>query len=111
MGNTLKTVLLMGLLMGLCLSVGDTLGGRQGLVMAFVFGGLGNVLMYWFSDKVVLWMHGAKEVQPGELPQLHRIVADLAAGAGIAMPKLYLIPSGAPNAFATGRNPDHAAVA
>jgi len=111
MGNSVKTVLLMGLLMGLCLAVGETMGGSRGLLTAFVFGGLGNLVMYWFSDRVVLWMNGAQPVEPGDLPQVYRIVADLAAGAGIPIPKMYLIQSPLPNAFATGRNPAHAAVA
>jgi len=111
MTGYLKTALLMGLLMGLCLAVGELLGGMQGLIFAFVFGGLGNLFMYWFSDRLVLWMHGAAPVEPDQVPVVHRIVRELAAGAGIPMPKLYLIETPVPNAFATGRNPSHAAVA
>lgn len=111
MNNTLKTGLLMALMMGLCLAVGEMMGGTQGLVMAFLFGGLGNVIMYWFSDRLVLWMHGAQPVGPDELPSLHRIVSELAQAAGIPVPALYVMDSPLPNAFATGRNPANAAVA
>ena len=111
MSNYVKTALLMGLLIGLFVVLGDALGGQQGMVMALIFGGISNVFMYWFSDKLVLWMNGAKPIEPGELPRLHRIVSDLAAGAGIPTPKLYLMDTPIANAFATGRSPDHAAVA
>lgn len=111
MTNSLKTGLLMALLMGFCLLGGELLGGRQGLWTAFLFGGVGNLLMYWFSDKLVLRMHGAVPVGPSELPRVQAVVAELASGAGIPVPKLYLIDTQAPNAFATGRNPAHAAVA
>ena len=111
MNNVLKTGLLMALLMGFCLFAGELLGGRQGLVTALLFGGLGNVFMYWFSDKLVLRMNGAQAIEPSEAPRLHAVVRDLAAGAGIPMPRLYLMDTEVPNAFATGRNPDHSAVA
>lgn len=111
MGNILKTTLLMGLLMGLCLALGEVLGGTRGLVLAFVFGGLGNLCMYWFSDRLVLWMHGAQPAAPDDLPEVHRAVRELASAAGMPMPKLYLMDTPVPNAFATGRSPAHAAVA
>ncbi len=111
MKNVFKTGLLMALLMGFCLAAGELMGGRQGLYTAFLFGGLGNVFMYWFSDKLVLRMQGAVPVEPSDLPQVHRIVSELAASAGIPVPRLYLIDTAVPNAFATGRNPAHAAVA
>jgi heat shock protein HtpX len=109
MGNTIKTTLLLGLMSGVLLVLGDYLGGSSGLMMAFVFAALMNVASYWFSDKIVLKMYGAKPVGP-EHP-LHQTVARLAQRAGLPMPKVYLIPDQSPNAFATGRNPSHAAVA
>jgi heat shock protein HtpX len=98
-------------LSGLLLALGEVLGGAQGLVMAFGFAVIMNFVSYWFSDKIVLKMYGAQPIGEAEAPVVHRIVRNLATRAGIPMPKLYLIPSEAPNAFATGRNPQHAAVA
>ena len=109
MGNTIKTALLLGLMSGVLLVLGDFLGGSSGLMMAFVFAALMNFASYWFSDKIVLKMYGAKPVGP-EHP-LHQTVARLAQRAGLPMPKVYVIPDQSPNAFATGRNPSHAAVA
>jgi len=109
--NGIKTALLLGLMTGLILVIGGVLGGRNGMLIALVFAGVMNFFSYWFSDKIVLAMYGAKPVQSGEAPALHAIVERLAARANIPMPRLYLIPADAPNAFATGRNPDHAAVA
>jgi heat shock protein HtpX len=109
MGNTIKTALLLGLMSGVLLVLGDYLGGSSGLMMAFVFAALMNFASYWFSDKIVLKMYGAKPVGP-EHP-LHQTVARLAQRAGLPMPKVYVIPDQSPNAFATGRNPSHAAVA
>ena len=111
MSNTLKTTLLLGLLTGLILWVGAFLGGSQGLVIAFVFAAVMNFGSYWFSDKIVLAMYGAKPVTMNEAPDLYRVVHNLATRAGMPMPKLYVIPTDAANAFATGRSPDHAAVA
>jgi heat shock protein HtpX len=111
MNNILKTTLLMGLLMGLCLAVGDAIGGRQGLYMAFVFGGIGNLFAYWFSDKMILWTSGARPADESEVPQVYRVLRFLSQSAGMPMPKVYLIETPMPNAFATGRNPSHAAVA
>ncbi|CUS97084.1 zinc metalloprotease HtpX [Candidatus Chrysopegis kryptomonas] len=111
MSNTLKTVFLMTLMMVLLLAVGSAIGGRSGLVIAFVFSLLMNFFAYWFSDKIVLAMYGAKQVTEAEAPKLHAIVRRLATRAGLPMPKVYIIPSLTPNAFATGRNPQNAAVA
>lgn len=109
MGNTLKTTLLLGLLSGLLLFIGDALGGQSGLVMAFGFAVLMNFASYWFSDKIVLAMYKAQPVGPDH--PLSRIVARLVQRADLPMPKVYVIPDASPNAFATGRNPSHAAVA
>lgn len=109
MGNTLKTALLLGLMSGLLLVLGDYFGGRGGLVMAFGFAVVMNFASYWFSDKIVLKMYGAKPVGP-EHP-LFQVAQRLSQRAGLPMPKVYIIPDASPNAFATGRNPSHAAVA
>jgi len=109
MANGLKTALLLGVLSGLLLLIGDSLGGSNGLVMAFGLAVVMNFASYWFSDKIVLKMYRAQPVGP-EHP-LHRITAQLAQRAGLPMPKVYVIPDPSPNAFATGRNPSHAAVA
>ncbi len=109
MGNSIKTALLLGALSGLLLVIGDLLGGRSGLMIAFVFAVVMNFGSYWFSDKIVLRMYKAGEV--GEDHPLYRMVARLAQQAGLPMPKVYVIPTASPNAFATGRNPEHAAVA
>ena len=109
MANGIKTVLLLGALSGLLLVIGDLLGGAQGLMMAFVLAVVMNIGSYWFSDKIVLRMYRAQEVGP-EHP-LHQMVGRLAQRAGLPMPKVYVIPDGSSNAFATGRNPSHAAVA
>jgi heat shock protein HtpX len=109
MGNTIKTALLLGLMSGVLLVLGDYLGGSSGLMMAFGFAVLMNFASYWFSDKIVLKMYKAKPVGP-EHP-LYQITARLAQRAGLPMPNVYIIPDQSPNAFATGRNPSHAAVA
>jgi heat shock protein HtpX len=109
MPNGLKTVLLLGLLSGLLLAIGDLLGGSQGIVIAFVLAAVMNLGSYWFSDKIVLRMYRAQEVGPGH--PLHQMTARLAQQGGLPMPKVYVIPDPSPNAFATGRNPQHAAVA
>ena len=111
MTNSLKTALLLGLLTGIILAIGQLFGGSQGLVIAFVFSLLMNFGSYWFSDKIVLAMYQAREVSEAEAPELHQIVRDLALRAQLPMPRLYVIPSQSPNAFATGRNPEHAVVA
>lgn len=109
MGNTVKTVFLLGLLSGLLLVIGELLGGQSGLLVAFVFAVVMNFGSYWFSDKIVLRMYRAGEVGP-EHP-LHQMTARLAKQAGLPMPRVFVIPDESPNAFATGRNPNHAAVA
>jgi heat shock protein HtpX len=109
MNNSLKTVLLLGLLSGLLLAIGELLGGQQGLVMAFGFAIVMNFVSYWFSDKIVLKMYRAQEVGPDH--KLSGITRRLATQANLPMPKVYVIPDMSPNAFATGRNPNHAAVA
>jgi heat shock protein HtpX len=111
MSNILKTTVFLALLTGLFIAVGGLLGGRSGMVMALVFALIMNFVSYWFSDKIVLKMYGAKPLAEGDLPVVQRIVRKLATQANIPMPKLYLLPSESPNAFATGRNPQHAAVA
>ena len=109
MSNVLKTTLLLGVMSGLFLVVGEMLGGSSGLVMGFVIALVTNFASYWFSDKIVLRMYGATEVGPGH--PLYETVARLAQRAGLPMPRCYTIPDASPNAFATGRNPQHAAVA
>jgi heat shock protein HtpX len=109
MNNSLKTVLLLGLLSGLLLAIGELLGGSQGLVMAFGFAVIMNFVSYWFSDKIVLRMYRAQEVGPDH--KLWILTRRLATQASLPMPKVYVIPEMSPNAFATGRNPAHAAVA
>jgi len=109
--STVKTVGLMVLMMALLMLVGQWLGQEQGLYMAFLFSLLMNFGMYWFSDKIVLMSYGAREVRQEEAPRLYAIVQKLATQAELPMPKVYIIPGDSPNAFATGRNPQHAAVA
>jgi heat shock protein HtpX len=91
--------------------MGTAIGGRSGAIYAFVFAGLMNFIMYWFSDKIVLRMYKAQQVTQGEVPELYGIVAELTSKASLPMPKVYIIDNDTPNAFATGRNPEHAAVA
>ena len=109
--NSVKTVFLMTLMMVLFLVVGGALGGETGLIIAFIFSLALNFGSYWFSDKIVLKMYRAKEVTRQENPRLYDTVAKLAEKAQLPMPKVYIADNPAPNAFATGRNPDNAAVA
>jgi heat shock protein HtpX len=109
MANGIKTALLLGLMSAVLLALGQWLGGANGLVIAFVFAAIMNFGSYWFSDKIVLSMYRAQQVGPDH--QLYRIVERLTQRAGLPMPKVYIIPDASPNAFATGRNPSHAAVA
>ena len=109
MSNAVKTAVLLGALSALLLFLGEALGGAQGLVVGFVFAAVTNLASYWFSDKMVLAMYGAKEVGPGH--RLYETVARLARRSGLPQPRVYVIPQLSPNAFATGRNPQHAAVA
>ncbi len=109
--NTLKTAFLLTLLTGLFLFIGGMLGGKAGMTIAFTFALLMNFGSYFFSDKIALSMYRAKEVTKEEAPELYEIVEFLTQRANLPMPKLYIIPQEAPNAFATGRNPSHSAVA
>ncbi len=109
MSNSLKTALLLGLLSGVLLLIGEAFGGSQGLVFMFFVAALMNLGSYWFSDRIVLRMYRAKEV--GSDHPLSQIVARLVRQANLPMPRVYVIPDASPNAFATGRNPQHAAVA
>jgi len=110
-GNWLKTSLLMAAIVALFGTVGAMLGGAQGMVVALVLGGAMNLWAYWFSDKMVLRMYNAQEVDETTAPGLYRMVRELAERAQIPMPRVYLIDEDQPNAFATGRNPENAAVA
>jgi heat shock protein HtpX len=109
MSNTIKTAFLLGAMSALLLFIGEALGGAQGLVLAFGFAVVTNFVSYWFSDKIVLKMYRATEVGPDH--RLYQIVQRLAMRAGLPQPRCYVIPDPSPNAFATGRNPEHAAVA
>jgi heat shock protein HtpX len=109
MANGIKTALLLGLLSAVLLAIGELLGGANGLVIAFLLAAVMNFVSYWFSDKIVLRMYRAQPVGP-EHP-LYRMVERLTMRASLPMPKVYIIPEASPNAFATGRNPSHAAVA
>ncbi len=109
--NWFKTFLLMGALTALVVLIGDWIGGSQGMILAFGFAIIMNFGAYWFSDKIVLSMYGAQEITESQAPELFGIVRRLAANANIPMPKVYIIPADQPNAFATGRDPEHAAVA
>ncbi|MDY6989404.1 MAG: zinc metalloprotease HtpX [Thermodesulfobacteriota bacterium] len=111
MGNSIKTALLLGALTGLMMFIGRYLGGNQGMVIAFVFAIIMNFGAYWFSDKIVLKMYRARPVSEAEAPDLHRMVRQLAQQACLPTPKICIMPSESPNAFATGRNPEHAVVA
>ncbi|MCX5716317.1 MAG: zinc metalloprotease HtpX [Candidatus Omnitrophica bacterium] len=108
--NYLKTGILLIALTLLFVWVGGLLGGREGMQIAFGMALIMNFVSYWFSDKIVLSMYGAKEVKEGAYPDLHRIVRSLTQEIGLPMPKVYVIQQDAPNAFATGRGPSHAAV-
>jgi heat shock protein HtpX len=111
MGNWFKTTLLLGVMTALIVWIGNLFGGQQGMLMAFVLALGMNFFSYWYSDKIVLKMYRASEVRPGEHPELHGMVSQLAQNAGLPMPRIYIIPQETPNAFATGRNPEHAVVA
>ena len=111
MGNQIRTTVLMALLTGLIVLIGQWMGGRQGMLIALMVAAGMNFFSYWFSDKIVLRMYRAKEVGPQDGPELYGMVKELCRRANLPMPKVYVIPQEAPNAFATGRNPEHAAVA
>ncbi len=111
MGNWFKTTLLLGAMTVLIVWIGNFFGGRQGMVLAFVLAMGMNFFSYWYSDKIVLKMYRAKEVGPQDFPKLYEAVRQLSQSAGLPMPRVYIIPEESPNAFATGRNPEHAVVA
>ncbi len=109
--NGFLTTILLALLTALVVWIGQMLGGPQGAVIALVMAGIMNFISYWFSDKIVLKMYGGQEISANEDPELYGLVQDLATRGGLPMPRVYIIPEDTPNAFATGRNPEHAAVA
>jgi heat shock protein HtpX len=111
MFNWVKTAMLMAAIMALFGIVGGMIGGKSGMLLALMFGGAMNVFSYWFSDRLVLKMYNAQEVDETSAPQLYAMVRELAQRANLPMPRVYLIQEDQPNAFATGRNPEHAAVA
>src|SRR5512147_2785416 len=105
--NMLKTVVLLTFMTLLLVFVGGAIGGRSGMIMAFGLALVMNFVSYWFSDKIVLSMYGAQPVTESQAPELHAMVRRLSQKAGLPMPKVYIIPEQALNAFATGRNPEH----
>src|SRR5882672_4194721 len=109
--NGLKTVFLLTLMTLLAIGVGDWVGGRNGMVLALVIAGVMNFVSYFFSDKISLAMYRAQPVTREQLPRVYQVVERLTQNAGLPMPKIYVIPTDSPNAFATGRNPQHASVA
>jgi heat shock protein HtpX len=109
--NGFRTTILLAALTALVVWIGQMFGGPNGAVMALLFAGVMNFFSYWFSDKIVLKMYGAQEIASNEDPELYGLVQELAARGGLPMPRVYIIPEDTPNAFATGRNPEHAAVA
>lgn len=111
MMNRFKTTLLLTLLTLLMVAMGSAIGGKSGMVFAFFMACAMNFFSYWFSDKIVLKMYGAREITEAENPAFYRMVRRLATQGGLPMPRVYVIPDNSPNAFATGRNPNHAAVA
>src|SRR5215470_2615804 len=111
MSNVFKTAILLALMTAMLVLFGAAVGGRQGMLIAFFMAVVMNFVSYWWSDKIVLRMYGAQEISEAQAPGLYGMVHRLASKAQIPMPRLYLIPSDQPNAFATGRNPEHAVVA
>jgi heat shock protein HtpX len=111
MGNTLRTTFLLGLLTALIVWVGKLFGGQNGMMIALIFAAAMNLGSYWFSDKIVLAMYRAQPLDESQNPELYSMVRDLTVQAGLPMPRLFVIPNDTPNAFATGRNPEHAVVA
>lgn len=109
--NTIKTALLLGALTGLLMMIGGWFGGQQGVIIAFIFAIVMNFGSYWFSDKIVLRMYKAQAVSETEAPELYAMVKNLSLKASMPMPRVYIIPGDTPNAFATGRNEQHAVVA
>ena len=111
MANQIRTTILLAVMTAIIVWVGQILGGRQGMFIALIFAAGMNFFSYWFSDKIVLRMYRAQEVTPQQSPELYEIVETLTRRANLPMPKIFIIPQQAPNAFATGRNPKHAVVA
>jgi heat shock protein HtpX len=111
MANQLKTTVLLASLTVLIVLIGRVFGGNQGMLIAFIFALIVNFGSYWFSDKIVLGIYRAQELSPSQAPEIHRMVEELAQQGGLPKPRIYLIPTETPNAFATGRNPEHAVVA
>ena len=111
MTSQFKTVLLLALLSGLIIALGGAMGGRTGVIIALGLALVMNVGSYWYSDKIVLTMYGARELSPHEAPMIHSMVRELSQQAGIPMPRVCVVPEEAPNAFATGRDPEHGVVA
>jgi heat shock protein HtpX len=111
MGNQVRTTILLAVMTALILWIGQIFGGRQGMFIALLLAAGMNFFSYWYSDKIVLKMYHAQEVDPAQAPELYEIVQTLSRNAGLPMPKLFVVPSETPNAFATGRNPEHAVVA
>ena len=109
--NRLRTTILLAALTALVVWIGQMFGGPNGAVIALIFAGVMNFFSYWFSDKIVLRMYGAQEISQNDDPELFDIVRELTVKDGLPMPRVYVIPEETPNAFATGRNPEHAAVA
>ena len=109
--NTFRTTILLAVLTALLVWIGDMFGGRQGAILALILAGGMNFVSYWFSDKIVIKMYGGQEITAQDDPELYGLVQDLAQRAGLPMPKVYVLPQDTPNAFATGRNAEHAAVA
>jgi heat shock protein HtpX len=111
MGNQVRTTILLAVMTALILWIGQIFGGRQGMIIALLLAAGMNFFSYWYSDKIVLKMYHAQEVDSAQAPELYEIVRTLSSNAGLPMPKLFVVPSETPNAFATGRNPEHAVVA
>ena len=111
MGNQIRTTILLAVMTALILWVGQLLGGRQGMIIALIFAAGMNFFSYWYSDKLVLKMYRARKATPQQAPEIFEMVGKLTQTAGLPMPKIFIIPSEAPNAFATGRNPENAVVA
>lgn len=111
MGNQFKTAVLLAALTAFIIMIGGMMGGRQGMIIAFILAGGMNFFSYWYSDRLVLRMYRAQEVNASQAPELYGMVTRLSRNAGLPMPRVYVIPQDTPNAFATGRNPEHAVVA
>ena len=111
MGNWFRTTMLLGIMTALIVWIGNLFGGQQGMILAFILAMGMNFFSYWFSDRIVLRMYRAREVTPDQAPEVYEMVRQIAHRANLPVPKIYIIPEKSPNAFATGRNPEHAVVA